>query len=149
MAVLQLQRDVDDCRTELELARSQTPAVTLRPPRRSGFTSTPVPRYSRKSNWEQYREVFEAVVRSNGWDDVTAALRLLSLFFGTVPGYPGGLLAVLVGVPFLFLLLFFCFKRGFYCWVIILNFSSFFIILFAVDLNFPIFVSNMSVAVIF
>ena len=36
-----------------------------------------------------------------------------------------------------------------YFWVIILNFSSFFIILFAVDLSFPIFVSNMSVAVIF
>ena len=33
--------------------------------------------------------------------------------------------------------------------MIILNFSSFFIILFAVDLSFPIFVSNMSVAVIF
>ena len=42
-----------------------------------------------------------------------------------------------------------CFRRGFYCWVIILNFSSFFIILFALDLSFPIFVSNMSVAVIF
>ena len=78
MAVIQLQRDVDDCRTELELARKQTPAVTLRPQRRSGFTSTPVPRYSGKSNWEQYREVFEAIVCSNGWDDVTAALQLLS-----------------------------------------------------------------------
>ena len=71
MAVIQLQRDVDDCRTEL--ARKQTPAVTLRPQRRSGFTSTPVPRYSGKSNWEQYHEVFEAIVCSNGWDDVTAA----------------------------------------------------------------------------
>ena len=78
MAVIQLQKDVDDCRTELELARRHTPAVTLRPPRRSGFTSTPVPRYSGKSNWEQYREVFESIVRSNGWDDVTAALQLLS-----------------------------------------------------------------------
>ena len=35
-------------------------------------------RYSGKSNCEQYREVFEAIVRSNGWDDVTAALQLLS-----------------------------------------------------------------------
>ena len=43
-----------------------------------GFTSTPVPRYSGKSNWEQYREIFEAIVCSNGWDDVTAALQLLS-----------------------------------------------------------------------
>ena len=55
--------------------RKHTPVVALRPPRRSGFTSTPVPRYSRKSNWEQYHE---AIVRSNGWDDVTAALQLIS-----------------------------------------------------------------------
>ena len=78
MAVIQLQRDVVECRTELELARKQTPAVTLRPQRRSGFTSTPVPRYSAKSTWEQYCEVFEAIVCSNGWDDVTAALQLIS-----------------------------------------------------------------------
>ena len=50
----------------------------LRPQRWSGFTSTPVPRYSWKSNWEQYPEVFDAIVCSNGWDDVTAALQLLS-----------------------------------------------------------------------
>ena len=31
-----------------------------------------------EKNWEQYREVFEAIVCSNGWDDVTAALQLLS-----------------------------------------------------------------------
>ena len=31
MAVSQLQRDVEDCRAERELARNQTPAVTLRP----------------------------------------------------------------------------------------------------------------------
>ena len=33
---------------------------------------------SSQSNWEQYRQVFEAIVCSNGWDDVTAALQLLS-----------------------------------------------------------------------
>ena len=75
--VIQLQKEVDDCRTELEIARKQTPAVALRPPSRSGFTSTPVPRYG-ESNWEQYREVFEAIVSSNGWNGVTAALQLLS-----------------------------------------------------------------------
>ena len=78
MVVIRLQTDFDDCRMEFELARKYTSAVALRPPRRSGFTSTPVPRYSGKSNWEQYREVFEAIVCSNGWDDVTAALQLLS-----------------------------------------------------------------------
>ena len=80
-----------------------------------------------------------------------------SFVFGcTVPGYPCGLLAVLVGVPFIYfcyyyfflllllLLLFYFyfvgFKRGFYRWVNIFNLSSFSIILFAVDLSFLIFV---------
>ena len=78
MAVIQLQKDLDDCRTEFEITRKLTPAVDRRPPRQAGFTLTPVPRYSGKSNWEQYREIFEAIVCSNGWDDVTAALQLLS-----------------------------------------------------------------------
>ena len=34
--------------------------------------------YSGKSNWEQYREIFEAILCLNGWDDVTAALQLLA-----------------------------------------------------------------------
>ena len=42
------------------------------------YSRMTVPRFSGKSNWEQYRQVFEAIVRSNGWDDVTAALQLLS-----------------------------------------------------------------------
>ena len=74
MAVIQLQKDLDDCRTEFEITRKLNPAVDRRPPRQAGFTSTPVPRYSGKSNWEQYREIFEAIVCSNGWDNVTAAL---------------------------------------------------------------------------
>ena len=74
IAVVRLQQDIDDYRAELELTRTQTPAVAPRPPKWSGFTSTPVPRFSGKSNWEQFRQVFEAIVCSNGWDDVTAAL---------------------------------------------------------------------------
>ena len=79
-AVTQLQKELDDCRTEFEITRRLTtaPAVNRRQPRQARFTSTPVPRYSGKSNWEQYREIFEAIVCSNGWDDVTAALQLLS-----------------------------------------------------------------------
>ena len=64
IAVVRLQKDIDDYRAELELTRTQTPAVAPRPPRRAGFTSTPVPRFSGKSNWEQYRQVFEAIVCS-------------------------------------------------------------------------------------
>ena len=38
----------------------------------------PSPKVLGKSNWEQYREIFEAIVCSNGWDDAAAALQLLS-----------------------------------------------------------------------
>ena len=78
--VTQLQKELDDCRTEFEITRKRTPAPAMncRQQGQARFTSTPVPRYSGKSNWEQYREIFEAIVCSNGWDDVTAALQLLS-----------------------------------------------------------------------
>ena len=78
MSVIQLQKDFDDCCMEFEIARKHTPVVDRRPPRQARFTSTPVPRYLGKSNWEQYCEIFEAIVCSNGWDNVTAALQLLS-----------------------------------------------------------------------
>ena len=37
-----------------------------------------MPRLGGTSSWEQYRQVFDAIVLSNGWDDATAALQLLS-----------------------------------------------------------------------
>ena len=82
----QLQKELDDCRTEFEITRKRTPApaVNRRQQSQARFTSTPVPRYSRKSNWEQYRDIFEAIVCSNGWDDVTAALQLLAHLDGDV-----------------------------------------------------------------
>ena len=78
--VNQLQKELDDCRTEFEITRKRTPApaVNHRQQSQARFTSTPVPRYSGKSNWEQYQEIFEAIVCSNGWDDGTAALQLLA-----------------------------------------------------------------------
>ena len=38
------------------------------------FTSTKVPKFSGVTSWDQYRHVFNAIVRSNGWDDATVAL---------------------------------------------------------------------------
>ena len=73
-----LQRDNADYRKELRFGGGQGPANPPRPTKRSGFTSTPVPRYSGGSTWEQYRQVFAAIVCSNGWNGVTAALQLLS-----------------------------------------------------------------------
>ena len=49
-AVVRLQQDIADYREELELNRTQTPAVSTGHPKRSGFTSTSVPRFSGKSN---------------------------------------------------------------------------------------------------
>ena len=77
-AVVQLQQDIADYRTELRLNRTQSPAIPSRPTKRSGFTSTLVPRFSGRSSWEQYRQVFEVIVHSNGWDAVMAALQRLS-----------------------------------------------------------------------
>ena len=38
------------------------------------FTSIKVPKFSGVTSWDQYRQVF----RSNGWEDATVALQLLS-----------------------------------------------------------------------
>ena len=83
-ALARLQRDITDYRNELRIAGGQGPAIPPRPTKRSGFTSTPVSRYSGKSSWEQYRQVFAAIVCSNGWDCITAALQLLSHLDGDV-----------------------------------------------------------------
>ena len=42
------------------------------------FTSTKVPKFGGATSWGQYRQVFDTIVRSNGWDDATVALQLLS-----------------------------------------------------------------------
>ena len=42
------------------------------------LTTTKVPRFDGTISWEQYHQVFEAIVRSNGWDNDTAALQLFS-----------------------------------------------------------------------
>ena len=48
------------------------------------FTSTNLPKFAGVTSWEQYRQVFDAIVLSNGWDDATAALQLLSHLEGDV-----------------------------------------------------------------
>ena len=62
--VARLQRDIEDCRKELRIAGGQGLANPPRPMKQAGFTSTQVPRYSGKSSWEQYRQVFAAIACS-------------------------------------------------------------------------------------
>ena len=76
--VLKLQRDLEEAKAESQYFRARqvdSPVIATNRPR---FTSTPVPRFDGVSDWDQYREVFEAIVCSNGWDEMTAALQLLA-----------------------------------------------------------------------
>ena len=74
--VLKLQKDLEEAKAESRYLRANRSATPVGTPNRPRFTSTPVPRYAGGSNWDQYREVFEAIVCSNGWDEVTASLQL-------------------------------------------------------------------------
>ena len=74
--VLKLQRDLEEAKAESRYFRAKWLENPVVAPNRPRFTSTPVPRYAGGSNWDQYREVVEAIVCSNGWDEMTAALQL-------------------------------------------------------------------------
>ena len=76
--VLKLQRDLEEAKAESRYFRARGIDKPVVAPNRPRFTSTPVPRYAGGSNWEQYREVFEAIVCSNGWDETTASLQLIA-----------------------------------------------------------------------
>ena len=63
--VLKLQRDLEEAKAESRYFRARGIDQPVVAPNRPRFTSTPVPRYAGGSNWDQYREVFEAIVCSN------------------------------------------------------------------------------------
>ena len=73
-----MQQDLSRLRDENRLLRTPTIPQVVQAPRREAFTSTKVPRFDGTTSWEQYRQVFDAIVRSNGWDNDTAALQLFS-----------------------------------------------------------------------
>ena len=74
--VAHLQKEVEEFRVESGLGGSRSSAIPPRSSGWSGYTSSPVPMFTGKTSWDQYRQVFEAIVSSNGWDGVTAALHL-------------------------------------------------------------------------
>ena len=73
-----LQKEVEEFQAESGYGGSRRSAIPPQPSGWSGFTSTPVPMFVEKTSWNQYRQVFEAIVSSNGWDGVTAALQPVS-----------------------------------------------------------------------
>ena len=76
--VSRMQRDLEDLQTEnrfLRTPRAPGPVLLVR---QAALTMTKVPWFNGSTSWEQYQQVFDAKVLSNGWGDATAALQLLS-----------------------------------------------------------------------
>ena len=76
--VFRMQRDLEELQSENRFLR--TPRATRPVPlvRQAALTTTKVPWFNGSTSWEQYLQVFDAIVLSNGWCDATAALQLLS-----------------------------------------------------------------------
>ena len=80
--------------TEYRYLRTPGVPPVVPTPRHVAFTSTKVPQFAGTTSWEQYRQVCDTIVLSNGWDDTTAALQLLSHLEGDALN-----VALLVPVP--------------------------------------------------
>ena len=76
--VARMQLDLADLRAENRMLRTPGVPQVVRVPRQAAFTTTKVPRFDGTTSWEQYKQVFHASVRSNGWDNDTAASQLFS-----------------------------------------------------------------------
>ena len=76
--VARMQQNLSSLRAENRLLRTPAIPQVVRAPRQVAFTTTNVPRFYGTTSWEQYRQVVDAIVRSNGWDNDTAALQLVS-----------------------------------------------------------------------
>ena len=76
--VARLRRDLEEMKADSRYLRTPGVRDSLCQPRQVTFTSTKVPKFAGITSWEQYQHVFDAIVLSNGWDDATASLQLLS-----------------------------------------------------------------------
>ena len=73
-----MQRDLEELQSENRFLRTPRAARSLPVVRQAALTTTKVPWFNGSTSWEQYLQVFDAIVLSNGWGDATAALQLLS-----------------------------------------------------------------------
>ena len=76
--VARMQQDLSRLREENRLLRTPAIPQVVQASRRAAFMSTKVPRFDGTTSWEQYQQVFDVIVRLNGWDNDTAALQLFS-----------------------------------------------------------------------
>ena len=76
--VTSIQKEMAILCEENRLLRTSATSQVVQVPQRVALRTTRVPRFDGTTSWEQYHQVFEAIVRSNGWDSDTAALQLFS-----------------------------------------------------------------------
>ena len=76
--VSRMQRDLEGLQTENQFLRTPRAPGPVPLVRQAALTTTKVPWFNGSTSWEQYQQVFDAIVLSNGWGDATAALQLLS-----------------------------------------------------------------------
>ena len=76
--VSHMKRDLAMLRDENRALRTPATPRVIQTPRRAALMTMEVPQFDGTTSWEQYHQVFEAIVRSNGWDNDTAALQLFS-----------------------------------------------------------------------
>ena len=63
--VAHMQKDLAMLREENRVLRTRATSQVMQAPRRAALTTTKVPRFDGTTSWEQYHQVFEAIVRSN------------------------------------------------------------------------------------
>ena len=73
-----MQQDLASFRAENRLLRTQAIPHVVRALWQAAFTTTKVPRFGGTTSWEEYSQVFDAIMRLNGWDNDTVALQLFS-----------------------------------------------------------------------
>ena len=73
-----MQQDLADLQAENRFLRAPGVRPVVHTTRQAALTTTKVTWFNGTTSWEQYQQVFDAIVISNGWDDTTAALQLLS-----------------------------------------------------------------------
>ena len=73
-----MQLDLADLCAENRMLRTPGVPPVVRAPQQAAFTMTKVPRFDGTTSWEQYKQVFDAIVSSNCWDNDAAALQLFS-----------------------------------------------------------------------
>ena len=69
-----MQQDLANLRAENRMLKTPGVPQVIRAPRQATVTTTKVPQFDGTTSWEQYKQVFDAIMRSNGWDCVAIVL---------------------------------------------------------------------------